>query len=573
MRRDTPAPTTDEATAFPETDTVTETDSSPIVALTDKPTDSQDPVDATPPRPRRGRRPKTLATNEVEVTAASEPAETQPAVETEPPPAKPRRTRRPKVAPDIAVVEAFLAETDAVTQSDTVSELETTDASAEPTVTFEAEPLALEVPDVFADASDLLPDAVFDVAFIDDESGDPAETPEEESASPFLETVDPATDSVDLTTESVDPATDSTDAARRNRNRNRRNRDKRGQTTAAGAPAAKPTAAKTPLRKRGPRTLFRTTPLPALPPTENIAPTDIPAFVLPVNRRRGVRTLVAARRILTASGITLVSAAQAAALLGSTLVAGETVAAPVVELSIQPLPIAPRYLPLPDETLARFCEVTVAPHNGVVELSINGIPLLPVFLFVNTEVADEPEAAREIAVSQIKRAYNSGVRAFTLLAHLPWRKKSGERRFDSLDAMLALVAESAPDAFILPRLIFSPPVSWERANPEQMARFSNEETGDASLGSDLFWNGEATDALRAAIEHLAESEHAARILGVYLERGEWFQPKGLGADDSEANTAGVPCLSQNPLPKQCRRAALGMVRRRGRFRHCRDTDP
>lgn len=210
----------------------------------------------------------------------------------------------------------------------------------------------------------------------------------------------------------------------------------------------------------------------------------------------------------------------------------------VVPAIVAPPP-PPSYQPPPMETVARLADAKVVVQRGVVELMVNGEPHLPLWFFANTEDSEDMDAARAVAARQIRLAYEAGIRFFTLLAHLPWKGKSGERRFEPLDDALRLVSENAPDAFILPRLIFSPPVSWARANPNEMIRYGDDdEPGDVSIASGLFWDEEARDALRAAIEHMARGEHAAKIFGVYLEHGEWFHERGRGFDVSPANLAG-----------------------------------
>ncbi len=209
-------------------------------------------------------------------------------------------------------------------------------------------------------------------------------------------------------------------------------------------------------------------------------------------------------------------------------VAPRTMAAPA-----EPLP--PVYVPLPAEILANLAETKLVKKNGVVELSVSGETRLPLWFFVNTEM--DPEA-RPIAQRQIRLAYEAGVRIFTVLAHLPWKNRAGERRYELLDDVLSFVAENAPEALVLPRMIFSPPGSFVRANPGDMVRYASGEEGDISIASRKFWEGEADEALRAAVEHVAQGPFAGRVLGFYLEHGEWLYDKGMGFDASEANQQG-----------------------------------
>ncbi|MES2463523.1 MAG: hypothetical protein V4671_23365 [Armatimonadota bacterium] len=300
----------------------------------------------------------------------------------------------------------------------------------------------------------------------------------------------------------------------------RRNRSGRqNQNSPAETPPAAPDDSGAPKRIRG----LRRTPA---APTEFLPAPTLAAEIVPVpseeaegaaeapKRIRGLRT----RRVITA----------VASLVTPTL-AAET---PPQDL------LPPPYQPLPDEVLARLPETKIVVNKGIADLVINGAPQLPLWFFVNTEAAEDPETGRETAIRQIRLAYESGIRFFTLLSHLPWKMRSGERRYDILDSMLQMVAENAPEAMILPRLIFSPPLSWERTHPDEMALYTDGEPGDVSFASREFWEGEADETVRAAVEHVAEGPHAGRVFGFYLEHAEWLYEKGRGYDISPANEAG-----------------------------------
>jgi hypothetical protein len=537
-RRRTAAPSLDttEAALAESTDTQTE----PLASAPDANGSSPDETSAViatpsetdetsaPVKPRRARRPK-AAVEEViapveapeEVPPSASVSAAEPAPEAPKRPRRSRRTATPEPDPTIVVSEEPVSEEPAPEELVVGDEV------------IEAEPQGTLPEAASTDETSEAPGATDAVS---EDAGDEQPVAEEPSLSDLLA-------ESEAILEEVISETAPSERSSRNRRNNRRGRGRGNggaESTSTTAPDA--VADNGSRRKRGPLVLTRTLPLPALPVGLNVesegtesAAGDRSASA----RKRGVRVPRTTRRILTPDGMVVVTVAQAAALLGSVLAvprdsgdgAGSVPVAPVFA------PIVPEYTPLPAETLERLPKVSVAQNNGVPELLVNGAPVLPAFLFVNVDVADEPEVAREIAVRQIRRAYASGVRLFTLLAHLPWKRKAGDRRFDSLDDAFSLVAENAPDALVLPRLIFSPPTSWERANPDEMATYANGEFGDVSIGSDAFWKGEAKDALRAAIEHLAEGDHASRTLGVYLEHGEWFQSKGVGADRSPANVA------------------------------------
>ena len=206
------------------------------------------------------------------------------------------------------------------------------------------------------------------------------------------------------------------------------------------------------------------------------------------------------------------------------------IVAPIVAL--EPVPLA--YQPLPDDILARLAETRVVLNKNLPELRVDGEPRLPFWFFVNTE---DPETL-DVAIAQVRLAYEAGVRFFSVLAHLPWKTRSGERRYQPLDEALQFIADNAPDAFILPRLLFAAPNSWIRAHEDEMTLYPDNEVGDVSLASKAFWEEEADAALRAAVERVAQGPHAGRVFGFYLEHGEWFYEKGRGHDRSEANIKG-----------------------------------
>ncbi|GAB4469965.1 MAG: hypothetical protein OHK0029_42720 [Armatimonadaceae bacterium] len=212
-----------------------------------------------------------------------------------------------------------------------------------------------------------------------------------------------------------------------------------------------------------------------------------------------------------------------------------------ISVGVPAEPVPPPYQPLSAEILARLPEGKIERVKERPQLVINGEPRLPHFFFVNTEDAE----GSDTAIREIRMAYESGVRFFTLLAHLPWKGRNSERRYESLDEALQLIAENAPDAFLMPRFIFSPPVSWAKNNEAEMTLYSDKETGDVSFASKAFWQDEAIWALRAAIEYIAQGGYAERVFGFYLEHGEWFYENGRGYDYSEANIAGFRAWLKN----------------------------
>jgi len=99
--------------------------------------------------------------------------------------------------------------------------------------------------------------------------------------------------------------------------------------------------------------------------------------------------------------------------------------------------------------------------------------------------------------------------------------------------LLKKTLEVCPDAQVLFRIVFTAPRGWQQKYPK--AAYVAEEGGMAepSLCDEAFW-GDAEACLRdfiATTRRLPQSEH---ILGLHLERGEWFFAAGWGYDTSAA---------------------------------------
>jgi len=115
-----------------------------------------------------------------------------------------------------------------------------------------------------------------------------------------------------------------------------------------------------------------------------------------------------------------------------------------------------------------------------------------------------------------------------------------EDRYDygGFDAYFADLLDADPEALFLPHLYVTPPVWWQKQNPQEMCVYSDGTLGYQSFGSDK-WRTEMGDDLRRLLAHLQSSTYADRILGYILCSGhsaewqEWGIWDGKWADYSE----------------------------------------
>lgn len=111
---------------------------------------------------------------------------------------------------------------------------------------------------------------------------------------------------------------------------------------------------------------------------------------------------------------------------------------------------------------------------------------------------------------------------------------------DAVDTSVAIAAymikksvEIDPESQVILRVVFKAPRNWQNKFPN--AKYTLQEGGIAepSVCDDDFW-GVAKTCLETFVRRLRMLDLRDHILGVHLERGEWFLAAGWGYDDSQA---------------------------------------
>jgi len=99
--------------------------------------------------------------------------------------------------------------------------------------------------------------------------------------------------------------------------------------------------------------------------------------------------------------------------------------------------------------------------------------------------------------------------------------------------LLKKTVEIDPEAQVLFRIVFAAPSGWEREFPK--AKYVAEAGGIAepSVCDDTFWEVAET-CLREFVTKLKRVDVGGHVMGVHLERGEWFFADGWGYDTSVA---------------------------------------
>ena len=201
----------------------------------------------------------------------------------------------------------------------------------------------------------------------------------------------------------------------------------------------------------------------------------------------------------------------------------------------EPEPEIVAVVPMPPETPVR--PPIPVPEGAAQVALLNGVPTIikgkevlpPIFFF-----ASAPDESRMATVlEEVKLASESGIHVFSFLVEL----EVDPKRVDDAVAFAAFLVKKAsavdPDAQIILRTVFVASHGWERSYPK--ARYINEEgeVADPSVCDDEFWST-AEECLERYIAKLQILDKDSRILGVHLERGEWFFSEDQGYDRSEA---------------------------------------
>jgi hypothetical protein len=173
----------------------------------------------------------------------------------------------------------------------------------------------------------------------------------------------------------------------------------------------------------------------------------------------------------------------------------------------------------------------VVVRDGVPILTKNQKALAPHFFFA---AALEPKRL-ETVKEEIKLAAEHGTHLISLLVELEVSEAMVDDAVSMAAYLLKQVTEVNPQALVQFRVAFVAPKDWEKNYKN--ARFIGEDgmLADPSVSDDAFWN-DAEDCLARFIRKLRKMPFADHVLGIHLERGEWFFPTDGGYDNSISST-------------------------------------
>lgn len=203
----------------------------------------------------------------------------------------------------------------------------------------------------------------------------------------------------------------------------------------------------------------------------------------------------------------------------------------------EPAKIEPPKPVVPEVPVKPQKPIIPIPTDGPQVIVREGVPTLvrdhrvypPLMFFGGAR--DEQKA--EIVFNEMRMAGEAGV-------HLHSHLIDFEVDFESVNANVSLAAyllkktvDVDPEAQVLFRLVFLAPPGWQDKYPNATYREASGQLADPSVCDDSFWD-DARDCLFAFASQLQRLDLAKHILGVHLDRGEWFHSADAGYDISRA---------------------------------------
>jgi hypothetical protein len=145
--------------------------------------------------------------------------------------------------------------------------------------------------------------------------------------------------------------------------------------------------------------------------------------------------------------------------------------------------------------------------------------------------SDEARAAT--VFEEVRKAASAGVHLHSLMVEFVVSEQGAQDALDLSAYLLDQVLSADPDGKIIFRLVFAGAAGWQKKYPDAAYRYVDGLEAEPSFCDDAFW-GEAARLLSGYIEALKQHASASSVIGIHLDRGEWFFAEGWGYDHSMA---------------------------------------
>ncbi|MEZ0327678.1 MAG: hypothetical protein ACAH95_17415 [Fimbriimonas sp.] len=164
-------------------------------------------------------------------------------------------------------------------------------------------------------------------------------------------------------------------------------------------------------------------------------------------------------------------------------------------------------------------------RDGIPTLTRNHRVYPPLFFFGNP--SDERRA--KTVMEEMRMAADAGIHLHAHLIDLLVDERNVNDAVSFAAFLLHKSVEVDPEAQVLFRVVFVAPRGWEDKYPDARYRTSPE----PSICDERYWN-DAKNCLDQFVRQMRLLELKDHILGLHLDRGEWFLPEDAEYDDSRS---------------------------------------
>lgn len=211
--------------------------------------------------------------------------------------------------------------------------------------------------------------------------------------------------------------------------------------------------------------------------------------------------------------------------------------APAARQVIAPRPAAPVAPPAPKAPPEPPKPAYVVRPEAPQVVMIEGTPTLvkggrayPPFVFFGGVTAGK---RAETVFGELRQAADAGVHLHSFLIELAVESGGAENAAALAADLLRRAVAADPEAQVLFRVAFAATRGWSERNPDARFRTADGNLAEPSLSDDGFW-GVARENLQAFVKSLKALPDAAALVGLHLDRSEWFYMAGEGFDRSPA---------------------------------------
>lgn len=143
----------------------------------------------------------------------------------------------------------------------------------------------------------------------------------------------------------------------------------------------------------------------------------------------------------------------------------------------------------------------------------------------------------ETVFDELRMAAEAGIHIHSHLIEFTVDGRQLEDHVRVAQFLLSQTITIDPQAQVVLRLVIEAPRGWEARYPAGILPDSGQADGQPSISDNAFW-GDTESLLRDFVVRLRELREADHILGIHLDRGEWFYSSNSAYDNSPAAVEG-----------------------------------